>query len=68
MVSNAALAAVCVTSGLHQHLLFESDKLAHDIREYEYLLRRAQTEEYTSAEKEGRPAGQFWHNIESPKV
>ncbi|GAW07656.1 Dicer-like protein 1 [Lentinula edodes] len=68
MVSNAALAAVCVTSGLHQHLLFESDKLAHDIREYEYLLRRAQTEEYTSAEREGRPAGQFWHNIESPKV
>ncbi|KAJ3736470.1 hypothetical protein DFJ43DRAFT_1052289 [Lentinula guzmanii] len=67
MVSNTTLAAVCVSSGLHHHLLFESDKLAHDIREYEYLLNRARTEEYTLAEK-GHPIGQFWHNIESPKV
>ncbi|KAJ4466505.1 hypothetical protein J3R30DRAFT_3689707 [Lentinula aciculospora] len=68
MVSNTTLAAVCVSSGLHHHLLFESDKLAHDIREYEYLLKRAQTEEYTLAEQEGRSTGQFWHNIDSPKV
>ncbi|KAJ3766364.1 hypothetical protein FB446DRAFT_794179 [Lentinula raphanica] len=68
MVSNTTLAALCVLSGLHHHLLFGSDKLAHDIREYENLVIQAQNEEYAAAEKEGRPCGQFWHNIESPKV
>ncbi|KAF9075929.1 hypothetical protein BDP27DRAFT_1540164 [Rhodocollybia butyracea] len=68
MVSNSALAAICVLSGLYQHLLFESATLAQDIRQYVSLLQRAQVDEYALAKKEGRSAGQYWHNIESPKV
>lgn len=68
MVSNSALAAVCVLTGLHQHLLFESTSLAHDVREYASLLQRAQAQEIALAGKEGRPVGQYWHNVESPKV
>ncbi|KAF5393919.1 hypothetical protein D9757_000107 [Collybiopsis confluens] len=68
MVSNATLAAACVWSGLHHHLRFESTTLAHDIHEYASLLERAQAEEYGSAEREGRIIGQYWYNIESPKV
>ncbi|KAE9410383.1 hypothetical protein BT96DRAFT_961824 [Gymnopus androsaceus JB14] len=68
MVSNAALAAVCVWSGLHQHLVFESASLAHDVREYASLLQRNQVQEFALAEKEGRLIGQYWHNIETPKV
>ncbi|KIK65355.1 hypothetical protein GYMLUDRAFT_56087 [Collybiopsis luxurians FD-317 M1] len=68
MVSNSTLAAACVWSGLHHHLLFESALLAHDIHEYAHLLERAQAEEYSLAAKEGRPVGQYWHSIESPKA
>lgn len=68
MVSNSALAAICVWSGLHEHLLYESYPLAASIQEYVTTLKAKQNEEYQAAEREGRSPGQYWLEIEPPKV
>ncbi|EPQ59279.1 hypothetical protein GLOTRDRAFT_136195 [Gloeophyllum trabeum ATCC 11539] len=68
MVSNSALAAVCVWSGLHKHLLFESRDLANGIQAYEVQLKAKQEEEYRLAREEGRSPGQYWLDIEPPKA
>lgn len=68
MVSNSALAAVCVWSGLHEFLLFESSQLSVSIQGYAIELKDRQEKEYALAEKEGRPSGQYWLDIEPPKV
>ncbi|KAH7916192.1 hypothetical protein BJ138DRAFT_996390 [Hygrophoropsis aurantiaca] len=68
MVSNSALAAVCVWSGLHEHLMFESHSLANNIRTYAEQLKLKQQEEYESASRESRSPGQFWLEIEPPKA
>ena len=68
MVSNSALAAVCVWSGLHEFLLFESSQLSTSIQTYAIELKDKQEQEYVLAEQEGRSAGQYWLDIEPPKV
>lgn len=68
MVSNATLAAVCVWSGLHEHLMFESYTLANNIRIYADELSTKEGEEYALAQKECRSPGQYWLEIEPPKV
>jgi endoribonuclease Dicer len=68
MVSNSALAAVSVWSGLHEHLLFESYVLAGSIQAYADELKAKQRNEYELAKKEGRPPGQYWLEVEPPKV
>lgn len=68
MVSNAALGAVCVWSGLDQHLLFESLQLEGSIHEYKSDLKSRQDEEYQLAKQEGRSPGQYWLGVEPPKV
>ena len=68
MVSNAALAAICVWSGLHEHLLFESVTLEENIQAYAYELSEKQAAEYEQAEREGRQPGQYWIEIEPPKA
>ena len=68
MVSNAALAAVCIWSGLHEHLLFESASLEHSIQTYADELYERQMAEYEAATREGRQPGQYWVDIEPPKA
>jgi len=68
MVSNATLAAVCVWAGLHEHLLFESHVLASDIQAYADNLKGRQEAEYARAQQEGRMPGQYWADVEPPKV
>lgn len=68
MVSNAALAAACVWSGLHEHLIHESYTLTKSIREYVMSLQASQEKEYKAAAFENRPPGQFWLGLEPPKV
>lgn len=68
MVSNSALAAVCVSSGLRKHLLFESYQLAGSIEVYANELKARQQKEYLAAEREGRSPGQYWLGIEPPKA
>ncbi|KDQ64866.1 hypothetical protein JAAARDRAFT_684703 [Jaapia argillacea MUCL 33604] len=68
MVSNSTLAAVCVWSGLYQHLHFESPELARSIRAYATLIKEKESEEYRLAEEEGRSPGQYWTHVEPPKA
>jgi endoribonuclease Dicer len=68
MVANSTLAAVSVWSGLHEHLLFESRALANNMHAYAEELTVKQQQEYDLAEKEGRSPGQYWLEIEPPKV
>lgn len=68
MVSNSALAAVCVWSGLQEHILFESFVLEDGIKSYVNELKIKQTKEHELAAKEDRPPGQYWLELEPPKV
>lgn len=67
MVSNSALAAVCVSSGLYNHLLLAS-RLTSSVTDYMEKLQAKQTEEYELAQLEKRSPGQYWQEIEPPKV
>lgn len=68
MVSNSALAAVSVWSGLHEFLLFESSQLEYSIRSYVNELKTKKDREYSLAAQEGRSPGQYWLEIDPPKV
>ena len=68
MVSNSALAAVSVWSGLHEYLLFESSPLEYGIRSYVNELKVKKEKEYELAIQEGRSPGQYWLDLEPPKV
>ena len=68
MVSNATLAAICVSCGLQDHLLFDSHQLAVNIREYAQNITERADQEYQEAEAERRRPGQYWAGIEPPKV
>lgn len=68
MVSNSVLAAICVWSGLYKHLLYESYVLANSIQEYVSKLAAKQASEYEAAERESRAPGQYWLDMEPPKV
>ncbi|KAF5387826.1 hypothetical protein D9615_000336 [Tricholomella constricta] len=68
MVSNSALAAVCVCSGLYEYFHHKSHALQTSIREYATKIKTSQTKEYQDAEFEGRPPGQFWLDISAPKA
>ncbi|KAI0069087.1 ribonuclease III [Artomyces pyxidatus] len=68
MVSNSALAAICIYAGLHEHLMFESFNLANNIKAYAEALKIKQNEEYELAAQEGRSPGQYWLETEPPKA
>lgn len=68
MVTNFALAAICVETGLYKHMIFESSTLGEEIEEYAVQIQRAQALEYKIADNEDRPPGQYWVDIEPPKV
>ncbi|KAJ7937137.1 ribonuclease III [Mycena leptocephala] len=67
MVSNSALAAVCISSGLYNHLLLAT-RLTSSVTDYMEKLKIKQTEEYELARLEKRSPGQYWQEIEPPKV
>ncbi|KAJ6509901.1 hypothetical protein C8R47DRAFT_1034846 [Mycena vitilis] len=67
MVSNSALAAVCVSSGLYKHMLLAT-RLTASVTDYVEKLRVKQAEEYQLAQLEKRSPGQYWQEIEPPKV
>ncbi len=69
MVSNRALAAFCVNTGLHRHLHFESDQLADAIQRYVTALTELREKEYEAVAREQRLPGQYWLDLplEPPK-
>jgi len=68
MVSNSVLAAVSVEAGLHRYLRIESESVKKAIDIYIPELVEKQRAEYQEAENEGRPYGQYWLEVEPPKV
>ncbi len=68
MVSNTALAALSAWSGLHKHLLIESYSLANNIQTCVNELNCKREEESKLAAAEDRLPGQYWLEIEPPKV
>lgn len=68
MVSNSVLAAVSVEAGLHRYLRIESDHVKRVTDIYIPELVEKQRAEYQEAEDEGRPYGQYWLEVEPPKV
>ncbi|KDQ29243.1 hypothetical protein PLEOSDRAFT_1064031 [Pleurotus ostreatus PC15] len=68
MVSNSALAAVCVWSGLHKHILLESHNLSATIDTYVNGLSALEATEREAAKSDGRPLGQYWLELEPPKA
>jgi endoribonuclease Dicer len=68
MVSNAALASLCISSGLQEHIVFESPILAKNIQAYAVKLEAKKSEEYALAQQAGRSPGQYWLDVEPPKV
>ncbi|KAJ7638731.1 hypothetical protein FB45DRAFT_976818 [Roridomyces roridus] len=67
MVSNSALAAFCISCGLHNHLLLVP-RLSGAVAEYAEKLEAKRTAEYELARIEQRPPWQYWHDIEAPKA
>lgn len=68
MVSNSTLAAICVRSGFHNILIYDSPALGASIQEYVDTLEVAKQNEERTAYKEGRSTGQYWSEVEPPKV
>jgi endoribonuclease Dicer len=68
MVSNSVLAAISVHYGLHKFLMIESESVKKAIDKYVPELGESQHEEYALAEKEHRRPGQYWLDVDPPKV
>lgn len=68
MVSNSALAAICVLSGLYRHLHYDSYPLGSSFETYLKWLELRRVQETESATREGKSPGQYWLDIEPPKV
>ncbi|KZW03985.1 hypothetical protein EXIGLDRAFT_827922 [Exidia glandulosa HHB12029] len=68
MVSNSTLAALCVHSRLHEHMMHTSSQLASKIQAYIKALDDARSREKTLAEDECRPPIQYWLELEHPKA
>ncbi|KAJ7601032.1 hypothetical protein C8J56DRAFT_24327 [Mycena floridula] len=68
MVSNAALATICLNSGLASHVrVSDFPDLAEATREYATTLEGMRSKEYELAQREGRNPGQYWSDIEPIK-
>ncbi|KAF8558886.1 ribonuclease III [Imleria badia] len=66
MVSNAALAALCVSCGLHKHLHFDSYALASTFEAYVQQVEAKRLEAEETAE--GSLPRQHWLQVEPPKA
>ncbi|GJE84689.1 ribonuclease III [Phanerochaete sordida] len=67
MVSNTALAAVAVHSGLHEYIRCSSKEVASAIKLYAQKIIALSDQEYRDAEAESRLPNQFWLELDAPK-
>jgi endoribonuclease Dicer len=68
MVTNTALATICVETELYKYIIHDSPTLQTSIDEYVRELKKSRNVEYQLAESEGRMPGQYWVDVEPPKV
>ncbi|KAI0220906.1 Dicer-like protein 1 [Massospora cicadina] len=65
-VSNNTLAAIMETLDLHRHILHFSTKLMRAMEEFMLIMSELRTQ--WEAAKEGTPKGEYWFDINAPKV
>lgn len=68
MVSNSALAALCVKCGIHQLVDTKGHGTSHNLNAYVSAVTTALQEEQWVSSREGRPLGQYWLGLQPPKV
>ncbi|CCM05650.1 uncharacterized protein FIBRA_07880 [Fibroporia radiculosa] len=68
MVSNHALAAFCVHSGLHIHLRHAAPEVGTAVQVYVRKLGEVREKEYRLAQSERRLPGQYWLALDPPKT
>jgi endoribonuclease Dicer len=68
MVSNAVLAAICVSAGLHEHLLFDASLMQDNLEDYVDRITERQEEAHRQAQQDGQSPGQYWVDVEPPKA
>ncbi|EIW82390.1 ribonuclease III [Coniophora puteana RWD-64-598 SS2] len=68
MVANSALAAICVWSGLNEHLLVDDYEVSESFKKYARDLKAKEQEVRTASLRDGTPIGQFWLHITPPKA
>ncbi|KAJ9053924.1 Dicer-like protein 1 [Entomophthora muscae] len=64
-VSNNTLAAIMETLGLHRHILHFSSKLMHAMEDFIHIMSALRKE---WEEAKGTPKGEYWFDINAPKV
>lgn len=68
MVSNSALAAITVLTGLHRCIQHSTPDLDIAIQRFAEEVTRRRDEEENAASRECRLPGQYWVELETPKV
>ena len=68
MVGNSPLAAICAESGLYRHLHQKSHQIQQSINTYLTALQKAKQKEYAAADDDLRERGQYWFDVNPPKV
>lgn len=68
MTSNIALSAIAVHLGLHRQISGLTPAIAHAIEMYAVNLDKARRKNQQDSEREGRKLGQYWSNLQGPKV
>jgi len=68
MVSNSALAALCVKCGIHQLVDTRAYGISKSFNAYVSAVTKALEGEQRASSREGRPPGQYWLRIQTTKV
>jgi len=68
MVSNSALAALCVKCGIYQLVDTRAYGISKNLNAYVSAVTTALEGEHRASSREGRPPGQYWLRLQTPKV
>ncbi|KAL7411089.1 hypothetical protein BDY24DRAFT_397668 [Mrakia frigida] len=68
MINNHTAASFCVHLGLNEFAVFDNTLVQRAITEYVPRIKRAKEKEEELAKSEGRDPGQYWAEIDPPKL
>jgi endoribonuclease Dicer len=68
MTANTTLAAICIESGLYRHMHAGPPTTTSAVAGYAARLDVARRQEQARLAQEGQRPGQFWVNLDEPKV
>ncbi|KAI0786396.1 hypothetical protein C8Q75DRAFT_271436 [Abortiporus biennis] len=68
MVTNPTLAVVSVTSGLYQCIQYNGSDIKQSIDDFVLKVQHARDEELKAVSQENREPGQYWTELDPPKI